>query len=242
MSREAFLNRVRVALRAGRAPSPAHPAPMANGDAAALAPTAPPSTADLIEQFADAFQSLGGQLHRASSREEVAARLVEIARARDARSIIVTRHPEVVAVPLALPASGAQVTVVGFPSGETPTRTQRDAQRAVMAQADMVVSGSDYAIADTGTLVMVAGPHNPRSATLLPPVHVAVLDPNRLVPSMADFVDRFKADHLYAGHLDVSSVTFISGPSRTADIEQTLSVGVHGPGEVHVILLDRSAP
>ncbi|MCW5879689.1 MAG: LUD domain-containing protein [Anaerolineae bacterium] len=58
----------------------------------------------------------------------------------------------------------------------------------------------------------------------------------------ADFVSHFKADHLHRGHLDVSGVTFISGPSRTADIEQTLSVGVHGPGEVHVILLDRSAP
>lgn len=241
MSREAFLNRVRVALRSGRPPTVAPHTPP-NGDVNGGALSVAAATANLIEQFAEAFQAVGGQLHRAASSTEVVAQVVEIARNREAHSIVVTRHPEVIAVLPALPASGAQVTVVGFPSGETPTRAQRDAQRAVMAQADMVVSGADYAIADTGTLVMVAGSHNPRAATLLPPVHVAVLDPNSLLPSLADFVGHFKADHLHTGHLDVSGVTFISGPSRTGDIEQTLSVGVHGPGEVHVILLDRSAP
>ena len=242
MSREAFLNRVRVALRSGRPPTDAPHTPLPGGDGDALPTTSPPSTADLIQQFAAAFQAVGGHLHRASSSAEVAAQVVDMARGWDTHSIVVTRHPAVIAIPPALPASGAQVTVVGFASGETPTRAQRDAQRAVMAQADMVVSGADYAIADTGTLVMVAGGHNPRAATLLPPFHVAVLDPISLLPGMADFVSHFKADHLHRGHLDVSGVTFISGPSRTADIEQTLSVGVHGPGEVHVILLDRSAP
>lgn len=242
MSREAFLNRVRVALRSGRPAAGAPHTPLPDGDGDGLAATGPPSTVDLIEQFAAAFQAVGGQLHRAASSAEVAAQVVDMARRRDAHSIVVTRHPEVIALPPALPASGAQVTVVGFPSGETPTRAQRDAQRAVMAQADMVVSGADYAIADTGTLVMVAGGHNPRAATLLPPLHVAVLDPSSLLPGMADFASHFKAEHLRSGHLDVSGVTFISGPSRTADIEQTLSVGVHGPGEVHVILLDRRAP
>lgn len=240
MTPNQFMTRVRTALRAWQPPAESHPPPTA--PATAPAPPTADAPTDLGARFAEALQTVGGSVYRATSLEDASQRVVEIIRAHEARAIIVTRHPEVREVLPALASCGAQITVVGFPSGTTPTRAQRDAQRAIMADADVVVSGADYAIAETGTLAMVAGPHNPRSATLLPPVHVAILDPACIAPTMLDLIARFKADHLHGGRLDVSGVTFISGPSRTGDIEQTLSVGVHGPGEVHVILLQRSLP
>ena len=94
------------------------------------------------------------------------------------------------------------------------------------------VTGAFCAIAETGTLVTLSGPASPPTASLLPETHVAVLDPRRIVPTMEDAWTLIRAEH---GTLP-RAVNFISGPSRTADIEQTLTFGAHGPYRVHVVL------
>jgi L-lactate utilization protein LutC len=103
--------------------------------------------------------------------------------------------------------------------------------RSLQAAAAVGVTGATAAIAETGTLAMLSGPGRPRAASLLPPTHVAIVRPADLCASMGEF---FTAR---AGDIAASACCyFISGPSRTADIELTLTLGVHGPGRVCVIL------
>ncbi len=91
------------------------------------------------------------------------------------------------------------------------------------------VSRALYGLADTGSVVLAASAEEPRSRSLLPAVHVSVLEESRILPGL---------DDLFAAVGDdlPSSLAIITGPSRSADIEQHLVVGVHGPGEVHVVL------
>lgn len=91
------------------------------------------------------------------------------------------------------------------------------------------ITGVDAALADTGTLVLRTSPDRGRLLSLLPPVHVAVLDAASLLPDLGSF--------LCQPRVDASSIVLITGPSKTADIEQNLVTGVHGPGELHVILV-----
>lgn len=98
-----------------------------------------------------------------------------------------------------------------------------------LAQAEVGVTGADYALAESGTLVLLAGPHRPRAGSLLPPVHVAVLWEDHILADLFDLVTRL-------GSLPPTLV-LSTGPSRSADIEMSLAVGVHGPGTVHVVLV-----
>ena len=95
------------------------------------------------------------------------------------------------------------------------------------------VTGAFCALAETGTLAMVSGPDTPASASLLPETHVALVPLARLVPHMEDAWDLMRAE---LGRLP-RAVNYISGPSRTADIEQTLVLGAHGPYRVHIVLV-----
>ena len=92
------------------------------------------------------------------------------------------------------------------------------------------VSHASYGLADTGSVVLAASPDEPRSRHLLPDVHVSLLREDRVLPGLAEL---FAA---VGGDLP-SALAIVTGPSRSADIEQRLVVGVHGPGEVHVVLL-----
>jgi L-lactate dehydrogenase complex protein LldG len=92
------------------------------------------------------------------------------------------------------------------------------------------VSRATYGLADTGSVVLLSGPDEPRARSLLPPVHIVELDAGRVLPGLAELFAELGTDL-------PSSVAIVTGPSRSADIEQTLTIGVHGPGEVHIVLL-----
>ena len=94
------------------------------------------------------------------------------------------------------------------------------------------VTGAFCAIAETGTLMMLSGAETPATTSLLPETHVAVLDPKRIVASMEDAWDLMRKNYKQPPR----AVNFISGPSRTADIEQTVTLGAHGPYRVLIIL------
>jgi L-lactate dehydrogenase complex protein LldG len=100
---------------------------------------------------------------------------------------------------------------------------------------DMVgITGCFCAIAETGTLLLLSGPDTYSSAALLPETHIALLPVTRIVGAMEDAFALAKAER---GELP-RATNFISGPSRTGDIEQTIVLGAHGPYRVHVILID----
>ena len=105
--------------------------------------------------------------------------------------------------------------------------------RAANANDSIGVTGAFAAIAETGTLVLASGPDTPATASLLPETHVAVLSTGRIVPHMED---AFALVRDAFGELP-RAVNFVSGPSRTADIDQTIVLGVHGPARVHIVLV-----
>jgi L-lactate dehydrogenase complex protein LldG len=132
-----------------------------------------------------------------------------------------------------------------------PGATDDDARarhRQAAAAAGLGLTGVDLAIAETGTLVLRSGAGRPRTTSLLPACHVAMFDRQVLVESLEQagvFLEAWHADptaerHGNAPHgrVDGAMITFITGPSRTADIELTLTRGVHGPKEVHAVFVE----
>ena len=91
------------------------------------------------------------------------------------------------------------------------------------------VSRALYGLADTGSVVLAAAPDEPRARSLLPYVHVSLLAEDRILPGLGELFAAVGAEL-------PSALAIVTGPSRSADIEQKLVVGVHGPGEVHVVL------
>jgi len=111
--------------------------------------------------------------------------------------------------------------------------------RQVFVEADMGVSGANLAIADTGTLVIVSNEGNARLVTSLPEIHVALVGYEKLVPSIDEAAAVIKLlARSGTGQKMTSYVSFITGPSRTSDIEKTLTLGCHGPKELHIIFVD----
>jgi len=110
--------------------------------------------------------------------------------------------------------------------------TNSEELRAVSADAEFGITSADYALADTGTLVLFSSPQEARMVSLLPPVHIAVVPREKILTGLDELLAQ---EPLPAGRS--SSMLLITGPSRTADIEQILVRGVHGPGEIHVIVV-----
>ena len=106
---------------------------------------------------------------------------------------------------------------------------------ASVEKAGVGVVQADYGLAETGSVALVASPEKPRSASLLPPVCFFVLPVSGMLDSMAHLMVELESRH-GKGQMP-ATVNVVTGPSRTADIELSLTVGVHGPGEVQVILV-----
>ena len=110
--------------------------------------------------------------------------------------------------------------------------TNREELRQLCTTADIGITSADYALADTGTLVLFSSPQEARMISLLPPAHIAVVPRARILTGL---------DELFAVLPNpaeaTSSMVLITGPSRTADIEQILVRGVHGPGLLTVVVV-----
>jgi L-lactate dehydrogenase complex protein LldG len=111
--------------------------------------------------------------------------------------------------------------------------TNREELRDLCAVADVGITSADYILADTGSLVMLSSPREARLISLLPPVHIGVVPRERILTGL---------DELFSilpnPAEQTSSMVLITGPSRTADIEQILVRGVHGPGQIMVVIAE----
>lgn len=99
------------------------------------------------------------------------------------------------------------------------------ASNRAVAECDLGITGADYALPETGTLVLRSSIEKPRIVSLLPRVHLAIIRPNILRADLHQVFDEVKRDGYFV---------FVTGPSRTADVELTLTIGVHGPQALHV--------
>lgn len=124
------------------------------------------------------------------------------------------------------------VTIEGLPLRRGPvlrTPPPRDAFDTLAA----AVTGVTAAVVETGSLALFYGPGAGRLSSLVVPVHVAIVRRAQLVPTLDEFLARVR------GHLGPrSAAVLVTGPSRSADIEQVITVGVHGPKELHVVFID----
>lgn len=113
-------------------------------------------------------------------------------------------------------------------------RLEESQRRDRLFAADLGIASPDWAIAETGTLVYASGPAQTRSVTLLPPVHLAIVDAASVLQDLMNLPNRL-AECSVDGVLP-RNVALVTGPSKTGDIELRLTTGVHGPGEVHVLI------
>lgn len=176
---------------------------------------------ELAGQFTAALTANGGEVHRVSDLEGAAVRLETLLVELDARQIVANREPLLDTLNLERggPHPGWQ-----FPDA-SPSWKQR------CATADVGITGALAAFAETGSVVISSGPGRSRLVSLLPPVHVALLTQQQITTDIFTWTVARQADW-------PANIVFVSGPSKTADIEQTLTVGVHGPRRFVVILLD----
>lgn len=107
-----------------------------------------------------------------------------------------------------------------------------------MAKADVGITEVDFAIADTGTIVLIANEKQPRTVSLIPPVHIAIVKASLILRNINDLFTHLSDSISEKRSIDeiTSCMTFITGPSRTADIELNLTLGVHGPRELFVLI------
>ncbi|HXG11441.1 MAG TPA: lactate utilization protein [Gemmataceae bacterium] len=220
--RDAFLRRVRQAVRAGNRPGEGKPIEPRGGvgyQGAGPDPT---------ERFCTELTAAGGQAHPVPDRESAAARVLELVQSKSARSVLVGRGPllDALGLPERLRTAGIEAVVVD-------QLTEENCRDPFFA-ADVGISGVDYLIAETGSIVLQARPGEPRSLSLLPPVHIAVAERAQILP---DLFDLFECPDWQPHSGPPSCLTLITGPSKTGDIELRLVTGVHGPGEVHVVLI-----
>jgi L-lactate dehydrogenase complex protein LldG len=201
------------------------------GGPAARGTAAPPPAPlqEMAERFSAALTALSGRVHRADGASAIADAIAGIARTHQASSFISWDDDQLGCQGLLDALSSRGLPRVTYDVGGDPARRAGEAE--ALAGIGLGVTGAFAALADTGGLVLVSGPGRGRLVSLLPPVHVAVVGARRLRASLAALLAE------EPGLLDAgSNVVVVAGPSRTADIEMTLTHGVHGPKHVHVIL------
>jgi len=125
------------------------------------------------------------------------------------------------------------------PDSKKIVKQARRELRKLFTEADVGISGANLAVAESGTLVIISNEGNARLVTSLPPVHIALVTTEKFVETLEQAVSLVKALTVASAGMKLTSyVSLITGPSRTTDIEKELIIGVHGPQELHVIVLD----
>lgn len=179
------------------------------------------------QRFLAELAKVGGRGLRAGDVAQAAEYVLAVVRSSGGGPVVLWDDPLLhrSGVVSALREGGTDVTV--WRPG-----TDEAALRAAAAVARVGVTGAEWGVAETGTIVLPSGPGRGRLVSLLPPVHVALLPADRLLASVADLLGRLAGEPQLP-----SSLALTTGPSRSADIENDLSIGVHGPAEVHVVVL-----
>lgn len=274
-----MLGRVRNALAGGEADL--FPLPPVFSIGAAW----PPGSSQLIQQFTSEFEKVGGVIATAASSADVVTYVENLLPCGQPPSGELAEKRAVVAVSdrvfrvlTQLRGQLEQRKIGVLPSfrefvvsrkepvttseGNNPDTDDHsgfglyEAYKRELFEADLGVTTADFAIADTGTLVLVSGEKSgssthgggglKKSATpadgeqhrlmsLVPPVHVCLLDSSRILPDLASLLHTVH-ENRYSTDGSPLAMTFITGPSRTADIELSLTMGVHGPKQVHLLL------
>lgn len=218
VDRDAFLATVRDRIGAGLPTNLLRPLHPTAGSTPEITYT--PDLTDHLAAFTTAATAAGAEVHRLDDLDAVRDLLARLRDEDGVATAVVSHDPEVEAVPDVLAELGIEPVTVG------------DADAA--AAADLGVTGAAFGIALTGSVVVDSRRAGTRLASLLPPTHVVLLDRSRLLPTpgaLLRHLDRHLPDGL------PSNLVFVTGHSRSADIELRLTPGVHGPRRVVIGLV-----
>jgi L-lactate dehydrogenase complex protein LldG len=179
-----------------------------------VAGPAPSLEGDLAARFCERAAALASDVVRASVASEVPAAVASyLDRFGIARRLVC--WPQWLSLPWAAQGFAAEA-------------------RAPRADDLVGVTGAFAAIAETGTLMLLSGSATPAGVSLLPETHVALVRRAQIVATMEEGFARLRAAHAALPR----AVNFVSGPSRTADVEQTVTLGAHGPRRVLIVLVE----
>ncbi len=220
------------------------------GDLAALAdlgavlPPIPPE--HLIGTFEEELRKVGGCTYRATSRAEIAGILEQILKiggqAAPDRSegIVLSRNPLLTRLEIKEVVEGLGLRAWAWPgeAGRVLAAEDERAYRERCFSSGAGVTGVDFVLAESGSLVLTSRTEGSQLSSLAPPVHIAFYLKSQVVGSLEEVLGGLPLPGSAAGDANGRSVVFVTGTSRTADIEQILIRGVHGPREVHAILVD----
>lgn len=224
-SRDLILNK----LRAARRPfDDAPPRPK---------PYIPVTTLDdmspdgLLKRFTFELDRLKGSVHPVEGDSGACEKVLELLRQHDTKHVLAWdfKHIPVEGLQAALKTAGVEIT---FPDLHDEFRAEH---AEYIKEAGAGIVGVSAAAAATGTLIFNAAPGKGRVPTVLPPVLIAVLSLDQLLPNLEAWLARERAAGMPT-ILSSSNLCFVSGPSRTGDIEMQLVLGVHGPGVVHAVV------
>lgn len=228
MDRQAFLANIRSAARQGQAYR-------------VHTRTVPPRTGyvgasgDLCEHLAAESEAVGGYAKIVTDHAAARALLVELLNQYQVRSALCWQHAVLERVGVCELLREREIT---FLDADALAIHSRAEQRASVLAAEIGITSVDLAIAETGTLLVMSQAAQPRMASLVPPVHVAIVEEEQIVP---DLFDAFAMLHARGVQNLPSNLAFITGPSKTGDIEQKLTTGVHGPKHWHVVVIRKAA-
>jgi L-lactate dehydrogenase complex protein LldG len=200
-----------------------------NGSAAPMPVSPSAQRAELMSTFARELEEVGGKFVGAFTPSEVNSRIVDLARELAVKSIALGSGnvSDMDAIGEALERADFRI-VRTVPVADT----ERAAMRSHVADSDLGIADADYAIAATGTLAVISNAQRPSSLTLLPPASLAIVQIDRIVANLAELLAALGPNGIASNRM-----TLITGPSRTADIEKRIVMGVHGPKSLHVIVV-----
>jgi L-lactate dehydrogenase complex protein LldG len=223
-SRAEFLERVRHAAQLGRPYRvPVAAVPERTGYIGA--------GSDVCQHFAEEVTAVGGQALRVADLQTAAEALRKLLIESAASRAICWQHDLLMRLGLTDMLHALNVQAFDYESLSAMPEAER---RAAILACDVGITSCDCAIAETGTLMMWSAPGRERVASLVAPVHIAIVERPQIVP---DLFDAFELLSARAAQEIPSNVTFITGPSKTGDIELQLTTGVHGPGKWQVIIV-----
>ncbi len=177
-----------------------------------------------IDRFIDELRRVSGNVIVVKDENEVRESIIKLIEEHSFRSLAMWESDLLLGLRELLQNKGLQFVSPG--------------NKDDMAKADIGITEVDYAIAETGTIVLIANERQPRSVSLIPPIHIALMRSDAIVENMEDLFFLLTNYISESGSMAelTSCMTFITGPSRTADIELNLTLGVHGPKELFVLI------
>jgi L-lactate dehydrogenase complex protein LldG len=200
-------------------------------------PVIPPE--ELVDRFELELKDLGCNSHRVSSMRALEETLSSILAQIRAQSVVLTRNPLIAQLQIGKLLEAKGQRVLDWPANAVDPAADKSFHDQCFA-ADAGITGVDFALAETGSLVLTSFTEGSQLASLAPPVHIALYRRSQIRASLDEVLQNLPVSRDPGRPSPARSVVFVSGTSRTADIEQILIRGVHGPRSVHAILVEES--